>query len=46
MVSGNKAKITVKGFEPANIQAWESQYDAKINVEHLSLEDIFLELNR
>jgi ABC-2 type transport system ATP-binding protein len=46
MVSGNKAKLTVKGFEPANIKAWESQYDAKINVEHLSLEDIFLELNR
>jgi ABC-2 type transport system ATP-binding protein len=45
-LNGNRAKLTIKDFNPENLKAWETQYDAQIRVEKLNLEDIFLELNR
>jgi ABC-2 type transport system ATP-binding protein len=46
LVNGNRAKLTVSNFKPQDIAAWEQQYGAKVQVEKLNLEDIFLELNR
>lgn len=44
-VAGNTGRLTVKGFDVKGLHVWEKQLNAKITVEPLSLEDIFLELN-
>jgi ABC-2 type transport system ATP-binding protein len=44
-VAGNTGRLTVKGFDAKGLDVWKKQLNAKINVEPLSLEDIFLELN-
>jgi ABC-2 type transport system ATP-binding protein len=43
--SGKQGRITVKGFDEAQLAQWQQQLKATIKVETLSLEDIFLELN-
>lgn len=42
---GQYGRLTVKGFDSKGLDVWEKELKAKITVEPLSLEDIFLELN-
>jgi ABC-2 type transport system ATP-binding protein len=44
-VEGQYAKLSVKDFDVSHIAYWEAKYSASVEVETLSLEDIFLELN-
>ena len=44
-VQGNKATVTVKYWQSAEQTMIEQQLQAKIRVEHLNLEDLFLELH-
>jgi ABC-2 type transport system ATP-binding protein len=41
----HNGRLTVKGFDTKGVDIWEKELNAKITVESLSLEDIFLELN-
>jgi ABC-2 type transport system ATP-binding protein len=43
--AGHNGRLTVKGFDTKGVDIWEKELNAKITVESLSLEDIFLELN-
>ena len=43
--SGKQGRITVQGFDSAQIAQLQHQLNASIKIETLSLEDIFLELN-
>ncbi|MEP0177364.1 MAG: ABC transporter ATP-binding protein [Paraglaciecola sp.] len=42
---GQFGRLTVKGFDVKSLDIWEKELKAKVTVESLSLEDIFLELN-
>ncbi|MFT6910688.1 MAG: ABC-2 type transport system ATP-binding protein [Oleiphilaceae bacterium] len=42
---GQYGLLTIKGFDSKGLDSWEKELKAKIIVESLSLEDIFLELN-
>jgi ABC-2 type transport system ATP-binding protein len=42
---GQYGRLTVKGFDSKGLDVWKKELKAKITVESLSLEDIFLELN-
>jgi ABC-2 type transport system ATP-binding protein len=44
-VQGQSAKVCINHFEPSLLPLLEQKLNAKIQVENLSLEDIFLELN-
>lgn len=44
-VDGQNARLSVKDFDSSQLANWEAKYSASIEVETLSLEDIFLELN-
>lgn len=44
-LAGHTGRLTVKGFDAKGLDVWQKQLNAKITVESLSLEDIFLELN-
>jgi ABC-2 type transport system ATP-binding protein len=45
-VVNNRATLTVNHFDSSVLNEWEKQLKAKIQVESLNLEDIFLELNQ
>ncbi|HMN45197.1 MAG TPA: ABC transporter ATP-binding protein [Povalibacter sp.] len=45
-IDGNTAMVTVTQWQPALADTLASQFDARIDVEGLGLEDIFLELHR
>ena len=45
-LSGKIATVTVEDFERNEIESLERKLNAKITIEQLSLEDIFLEMNR
>ncbi|MEP0356553.1 ABC transporter ATP-binding protein [Paraglaciecola sp.] len=42
---GQFGRLTVKGFDVKSLDIWEKELKAKVTVESLGLEDIFLELN-
>lgn len=42
---GNRAQLTFKAWEPERAQRLAQQFSAQVEVEYLSLEDIFLEMN-
>lgn len=44
-IQGKQAVLTVKHWQPALLEKIEQQFNARAQVEFLSLEDIFLELN-
>jgi len=44
-INGQHGLLTVKGFDAKGLDVWQKQLNAKITVESLSLEDIFLALN-
>ena len=44
-VDGQYAQLSVRGFDVSHLADWETKYCASVEVETLSLEDIFLELN-
>lgn len=44
-IHGNHAQFTVNAWEPEYAQRLAQQFAAQVQVEHLSLEDIFLEMN-
>ena len=44
-VDGQYAQLSVRGFDVSHLADWETKYSASVEVETLSLEDIFLELN-
>jgi ABC-2 type transport system ATP-binding protein len=45
-INGKHAKVSVEKFDPSKVLAWEQELDASITLEKMSLEDIFLELNK
>jgi ABC-2 type transport system ATP-binding protein len=45
-VSSNSTTLTVNNFDSSLLPEWEKQCNAKIQVELLNLEDVFLELNQ
>jgi ABC-2 type transport system ATP-binding protein len=44
-VQGKQAQLTLKNWHPELQQQIARKFNARVDVEHLSLEDIFLELN-
>jgi ABC-2 type transport system ATP-binding protein len=44
-IINNSARVTVADFNPALLDGWKNELNADISVEHLALEDIFLELS-
>jgi ABC-2 type transport system ATP-binding protein len=45
-VKGNQAQVTLTQWYPEMQSHIEQQFNAQVQVEHLSLEDIFLEMNK
>lgn len=45
-IDGNRAVVTVDGFEEKNISELEHRLSAEVTVENLNLEDIFMEMNQ
>jgi ABC-2 type transport system ATP-binding protein len=44
-IHGNRAQLTFKAWQPEQAQRLAQQFSAQVEVEYLSLEDIFLEMN-
>ncbi|WP_331346230.1 ABC transporter ATP-binding protein [Cellvibrio sp. UBA7661] len=44
-IHGNRAQLTFKDWEPERAERLAQQFSAQVEVEYLSLEDIFLEMN-
>jgi ABC-2 type transport system ATP-binding protein len=46
IVNGSSATVTVNGLEDEEVRKLQEQFSASVSVEHLNLEDIFLEVSR
>ena len=46
VVNGSSATVTVNGFEEDEVRNLQEAFSASVSIEHLNLEEIFLEINR